>query len=89
MSEFARSIAVVIGINEYSNGIAKLATAVPDAIEIASILQTNYQYQLIHSSFDSGVIIDSYATQKSIRDLFTELLPQKIAPGKSDRINSV
>ena len=34
MAEFKRSLAIVIGINEYHNGIARLKTAVPDAIAI-------------------------------------------------------
>ena len=35
MTEFERSLAIVIGINEYNHGIAHLQTAVPDAVAIA------------------------------------------------------
>ena len=35
MSEFDRNLAIVIGINDYQNGIDKLNTAVPDAVAIA------------------------------------------------------
>ncbi len=37
MSEFSSSLAVVIGINDYQNGIDRLNTAVPDAVAIAII----------------------------------------------------
>ena len=86
MTEFSRSLAIVIGINEYHHGIANLKTAVPDAIAIATILQDSYQYQLIHPSFKTGVIIDRYATQASLKSLFTDLLPHHLKPTKSDRL---
>ncbi len=86
MSEFARSLAVVIGINEYQNGIARLNTAVPDAVAIASILQDSYQYQLVHPHFKTGVIVNRYATKELLKSLFTDLLPNKIKPTKSDRL---
>ncbi|MEM9273885.1 MAG: hypothetical protein AAGA80_13095 [Cyanobacteria bacterium P01_F01_bin.143] len=40
MSEFDRSLAIVIGINDYQNGIDPLQTAVPNAIAIASYTKT-------------------------------------------------
>lgn len=86
MSEFARSLAVVIGINKYQNGIAQLKTAVPDAIAIASILQDSYQYQLVHPNYETGVIINQYATGKHLKSLFTEVLLQQIKPTQSDRL---
>jgi WD40 repeat protein len=86
MSEFDRSLAVVIGINEYQHGIARLKTAVPDAVAIATILQDSYQYQLIHSQFETGVIVDRYATRESLKSLFTNLLPNRIKPTQSDRL---
>ena len=86
MTEFARSLAVVIGINAYHNSIASLKTAVPDAMAIASILKDSYQYQLVHPDGKSGVIVDRYATSDRLKRLFTETLPQKINPTKSDRL---
>ncbi|ELS00528.1 Caspase domain-containing protein [Xenococcus sp. PCC 7305] len=59
MSEFERSLAVVIGINKYQNGIARLQTAVPDAIAIAEILLRKYQYELINPKFFSVVFLSS------------------------------
>ncbi len=86
MTEFARSIAVVIGINEYHSGIAQLKTAVADAMAIASILQDSYQYQLVHPDFDSAVIIDRYATKDKLETLLRDILPNKIKPTQSDRL---
>ncbi|MGL5939085.1 MAG: eIF2A-related protein [Waterburya sp.] len=86
MSEFARSLAVVIGINEYQNGIARLKTAVPDAVAIATILKDSYQYQLVHPNFATGVIVNQYATGDLLRSLFTDLLLKQIKPTKSDRL---
>jgi hypothetical protein len=73
MTEFARSLAVVIGINEYQNGIARLKTAVTDAVAIATILKDSYQYQLVHPNFETGVIINQYATGDLLTSLFTDL----------------
>lgn len=86
MNEFSRSLAVVIGINDYQNGISPLQTAVPDGIAIATILQDIYHYQLVHPIFKSGIIINQYATGEYLKSLFTEILPQKIKPTKSDRL---
>ncbi|KYC38379.1 hypothetical protein WA1_36970 [Scytonema hofmannii PCC 7110] len=41
--EFQRNFAVIIGINDYSNGVPPLETAVPDARELARILE-DYKY---------------------------------------------
>ncbi len=86
MAEFKRSLAVVIGINEYHNGIARLKTAVPDAIAIAEILKDHYQYQLVHPNFKTGVIVNHYATKDRLKSLFTDILPNKIRPTQSDRL---
>jgi hypothetical protein len=47
MPEFKRSLAVVIGIDRYVNGIPELKTAVNDANELAHILEKDYQYQVL------------------------------------------
>jgi fructose 1,6-bisphosphatase len=41
-----REAALVIGINDYQNGIPTLGTARQDAEAIADILQSEYQYQV-------------------------------------------
>ncbi len=45
--DFHRNLAVIIGINNYSNGIPELETPVADAEELAKILQENYQYEVL------------------------------------------
>ena len=87
MSEFNRSLAVVIGINDYQNGIDKLQTAVPDAMAIAKILQNTYKYKLIHPEFDSGAVVNQYATKDKLETLLTDILPNKIKPTKSESLN--
>ena len=54
MGEFARSLAIVIGINKYKNGISQFKTAVADAVAIARILQDSYQYQLVYPDYETG-----------------------------------
>jgi uncharacterized caspase-like protein len=44
--EFKLNLAVVIGINDYHNGIPPLGTARQDAAAIAEILATDYHYQV-------------------------------------------
>jgi WD40 repeat protein len=45
-SEFQLNLAVVIGINDYHNGIPRLGTAKQDAEAIAAILERDYHYQV-------------------------------------------
>jgi hypothetical protein len=47
MAEIKRSLAVVIGIDQYSNGIPALQTPVNDAREIAATLESKYEYQVM------------------------------------------
>jgi uncharacterized caspase-like protein len=77
-SEFKLNLAVVIGINDYQNGIPILGTARQDAEAIATILQTNYQYQ-VH------LITDDRATAHNLRQwLETELsnVTKKVTPSR-------
>lgn len=72
--------------NDYQNGIDKLNTAVPDAVAIAVILQNLYEYELIHPDFDTGVIVNRYATKDRLKTLLTDILPHKIKPTKKTRM---
>jgi Caspase domain len=65
-SEFKLNLAVVIGINDYQNGISTLGTARQDAEAIAKILETDYQYQvqLITDTAAFNEIGDNKAMQK-------------------------
>ena len=51
MKEFQRSLAIVIGINQYQNGIHPLRTAKPDAVKFARLLRRTYEYSLVHPTF--------------------------------------
>jgi len=63
MSELKRSLAVVIGINQYVNGIPALKTAVSDAKKIVHTLETQYQYQVLP-------LLDGNATGTRLSELF-------------------
>ena len=62
MPEFKRSLAVVIGIDRYVNGIPELKTAVNDANHLALILEKNYQYQVLR-------LLDEDATKDKLSSL--------------------
>jgi hypothetical protein len=44
--DFHRNLAIIVGINKYSNGIPELETPVADAEKLAKVLQENYQYEV-------------------------------------------
>jgi WD40 repeat protein len=72
MRDIKRSLAVVIGINEYSNGILRLETAVNDAQDLAELLRDKYGYQVL-------LLLNQDATQSRLNDLLAALT-QKILP---------
>ncbi|MEL6261361.1 MAG: caspase family protein [Cyanobacteria bacterium J06626_6] len=71
---FTRSLAVVIGIDQYSNGIAPLRTAVGDAEAIAQTLEDRHGYEVI-------TLLDVCAQTKSLRELIQTTLPTQVLPG--------
>ncbi|EAZ89796.1 nSTAND1 domain-containing NTPase [Crocosphaera chwakensis] len=73
MSEFSRNLAVIIGINDYNNGISTLSTAVNDAKEINKILREEHDYQ-------TWTLLDKVATLENITYLLTENLLQQVTP---------
>ncbi|MCP4401717.1 MAG: hypothetical protein GY801_31005 [bacterium] len=77
MQEFQRNIAIVIGINEYTQGIPPLRTAVNDATRLAQILKEDH-------GFEVQLVIDADATGEKLRVLLQERLQQKI--GADDRV---
>jgi WD40 repeat protein len=79
MSEFERSLAVVIGINNYQNGISQLQTAANDAAELAQILREKYNYEV-------WLRLDEQATLENLRKLLLETLPREIKPCECDRV---
>ncbi|MEG4854299.1 caspase family protein [Microcoleus sp. B5-D4] len=74
MSEFTHSYALVIGINDYINGISSLQTAVNDATEIAHILETEHDYTVT-------LLRDGEATLSKLRQVLEIELPQQIQKG--------
>lgn len=79
MSEFTRSVAVVVGINKYQNGISQLHTATEDATELSRILTEMYNYKVEQ-------LLDEEATLENIKQLLLETLPNKIRPTEEDRV---
>jgi 5S rRNA maturation endonuclease (ribonuclease M5) len=73
-SEFNLNLAVVIGINDYQNGIPTLGTAKQDAQAIAAILKNDYKYQ-VH------LLTDSQATGQAVKNWLETELPQQLEKG--------
>jgi WD40 repeat protein len=71
MAEIKRSFAVVIGINQYLNGIPVLKTAVNDASEIARTFRKKYEYQVLR-------LLDDHATADKLNNLFSAFEQQKL-----------
>ena len=86
MKEFQRSLAVVIGINQYQKGIHPLKTAKPDAVKFARLLKRTYEYILVHPTLGKRPILDKNAGLKELRSLLDVTLPQQIKPTKDDRL---
>jgi WD40 repeat protein len=72
MSEFSRSLAVVIGIDDYRNGINSLQTATNDAREIARILEQEHNYDQV------WLLLDAQATRTALEQLLEQILVEKI-----------
>ena len=68
---FDHSIAVVIGIDQYGNGIAPLRTAVADARAIAQQLDCDHHYTIMP-------LLDSQAQLAAIRELIQIELPRRL-----------
>jgi Caspase domain len=71
MPEFAHSLAFVIGINNYVNGIPPLQNAVNDAEKLVEILREQHGY-------DAYVCVDEVATLKNLNHLLEKTLPQQV-----------
>ena len=76
-SKFKRSVAIIIGINNYQHGIPTLRTAVNDAKKIAKILGKQHGYKI-------WGLLDEKATLAKCLRLLEESLPNKIQ--ESDRL---
>lgn len=73
MVSFNRSIAIVIGINQYQYGIPKLKTASNDAYQLSRVLRADHDYQV-------NLLQDHAATKEVLCSLLTEKLHSYIGP---------
>jgi hypothetical protein len=83
ITSFKRSLAIVIGINEYQNKIPKLQTARRDAEVLAQILAKEHQYDEVILITDGT---ECKPTLKNLLTLLEERLPKEIQPTKDDRL---
>ncbi|MBO3463480.1 caspase family protein [Aetokthonos hydrillicola Thurmond2011] len=88
--DFHHNFAVIIGINDYVNGIPRLRTAVPDAERLAKILQDNTRKD---GKYNVLKLLDASATFDKLSDLLEafkqktiRLLDGSIPVGKDDRL---
>ena len=81
MTDFTHSLAVVIGINAYANGIPRLTTAVNDATRLAELLRDAHGYETILLTEPAT---GQPVTRARLRTLFTEALPARL--GEDDRL---
>ncbi|HEY9664247.1 MAG TPA: caspase family protein, partial [Allocoleopsis sp.] len=72
MAEFSHSLAVVIGINQYGNGINFLQTAVDDAKAVARILEQEHKYDKV------WLFLDEQASLQKLQQLLEEELPAQV-----------
>lgn len=75
--EFQRSLAVVIGIDDYRDGVPSLATPVNDAQALAEILRDRHGY-------DVELILNGAADLAALRHLLEAELPKLLT--KDDRL---
>ena len=71
MTNFDRNLAVVIGINDYQNGITSLETAFHDAQALSQILQERYGYEIVN--------LGGEPTLDNFRTLLHQTLLEKFA----------
>ncbi|RUT03429.1 hypothetical protein DSM106972_050680 [Dulcicalothrix desertica PCC 7102] len=76
---FDDDLAVVIGINQYQNGIPELKTARCDAERLAKILETKHDYQV-------KLFIDKQATSNNIWNYLKTELSEKIKQDKNKQV---
>ncbi|WP_414625152.1 caspase family protein [Calothrix sp. CCY 0018] len=74
---FKRNLAFIIGINNYSNGISPLKTAVNDAKKLVEILREKHNYQV-------WVCLDEVATLSNLNQLLEKTLQQQVT--ENDRL---
>jgi WD40 repeat protein len=76
-SKFSLSLAVVIGINQYSGGVPELSTAANDAKAVAALLKQEHGYEV-------KLLIDGEASLATINQLLKEEIPSRLK--ENDRL---
>ncbi|NEO95193.1 MAG: hypothetical protein F6K56_35365, partial [Moorea sp. SIO3G5] len=74
---FSRNLAFITGINNYTNGISPLNTAVNDAKKLAEILRTKHDYEVWEC-------LDEVATLSKFNKFLEETLPEQVT--ENDRL---
>ena len=77
MKEFNRSLAILLGINAYQNGVPKLNTAKADAERLAEILKDKHGY-------DCLLRVNEEVSLDRLKRLLEDELPQMV--GENDRV---
>ncbi|BBD68031.1 WD-40 repeat protein [Nostoc commune NIES-4072] len=95
--KFNRNFAIIIGINDYINGIRELETAVPDAHKLAQIIQKQHQnlkqqYQA-QNKYEVQLLLNKRVTFSKLKQLIEDFkqgqIPfdnEKVAITESDRV---
>jgi Caspase domain len=74
---FSRNLAFIIGINNYSNGVSPLKTAVNDAKKLAETLREKHGYEV-------WICLDEVATLGNLNKLLEKTLPAQVS--ENDRL---
>ncbi|EGJ34960.1 MULTISPECIES: caspase family protein [Moorena] len=74
---FSRNLALIIGINNYTNGISPLNTAVNDAKKLVEILRKKHDYEVWEC-------LDEVATLSNFNKFLEKTLPEKVT--ENDRL---
>ncbi|MGB3217171.1 MAG: hypothetical protein WBD79_07195, partial [Anaerolineae bacterium] len=75
MTNFTHSLAILIGIDAYANGIPRLTTAVNDATRLAGLLHDAHGYE---TTLLTGAVDGQPVTRERLTALFTEELPARL-----------
>lgn len=84
--DFHRNLAVIIGINNYSNGIPELETPVADAEELAKILQGNYQYEVLKLLNEKAKLRELSSLLDGFKQKTLHLADKTVQIEKNDRL---
>ena len=75
---FDRSVALVLGVNDYTHGVPRLKTAVPDAEAVGALLETQHRFTKLLRR-------DAQVTGATVRALFDHELADEIGGELTER----